>query len=108
MNRFEFTRKIAALLIMMIAEGERPIADYLKRSAEEQRRLFDKGLSKADGRTKKSGHQDAKALDIYFENEDDEDTILDAPKKGWKYWHDIWRKMGGKKMIPWDKGHFEG
>jgi peptidoglycan LD-endopeptidase CwlK len=35
------------------------------RTAEDQKKLFDKGLSKADGTIKKSYHQTGKAVDVF-------------------------------------------
>ena len=44
--------------------------------------------------------------------DEDKDGIVqelkEAPKQGWEYWHKIWKQWGGKKMIEWDRGHFEG
>lgn len=106
MTRFEFTDNICTLIIMMIAEGEKPLIDYVKRSAEEQRRLFDQKLSKCDGEIIRSAHQDGKAMDIYFLN--DKGDAITEPKKGFAYWHKKWEEdFGGKKVIEWDQGHFE-
>jgi len=104
MNRVEFTHNLVNLLAAMMLEGEHPIIDYVKRSAEEQKRLYEKGLSKCDGVRITSAHQGGKAADIYFI----EDDKLSDPKKGWEYWHKLWEEKGGKSMIEWDKGHFEG
>jgi len=106
MTRTEFTHKITTLLQRMIDEGESPIIDFVKRSDEEQRRLFDAGLSKCDGVNKISMHQYGKAMDIYFV--DKETHKLIPPLKGFEYWHSMWVEMGGDGIILWDKGHFEG
>jgi len=106
MNRVEFTRAKNNLIAIMILAGENPIEDYLKRSDEEQMRLFIKGLSKCDGIKIISGHQKGMAEDIYFVSDDG--TKLVNPKKGWEYWHKYWEGKGGKPMIVWDKSHFEG
>ena len=106
MNRSEFTDKITQLIRQMIAEGERPIGDYLKRSPEEQNRLFKLKLSKCDGYNITSGHQRGTALDIYFLSDDGRKLV--DPNKGWEYWHSEWEKLGGLSIIEWDKGHFEG
>jgi len=113
MNRVEFTRAKNNLIAAMILDGEYPIEDYLKRSPEEQNRLFRLGLSKCDGYIIISGHQKGIADDIYFPDLDDIDKDLDKnellpPKKGWEYWHKYWEGKGGKPMLEWDKGHFEG
>jgi hypothetical protein len=106
MNRLEFTRAKCNLIAAMFLEKEQPIEDYLKRSNEEQKRLFDLGLSKCDGFINVSGHQKGKAIDVYFLSEDL--TTLIDPKMGWEFWHKYWEGKGGKPMIEWDKGHFEG
>lgn len=104
MNRVEFTDKITELLRAMIDKGEDPIMDYVKRSDEEQQRLFKLGLSQRDGIEKISGHQKGRAMDIYFVV----DGKLIDPAKGWEYWHERWEEVGGQPIISWDKGHFEG
>lgn len=110
MNRVEFTKKLAALLSQMVFAGEMPILDYVKRSAEEQKRLFDEGKSKCDGLKVVSMHQYGKAADIYFLSEPDRygKVGLCDPISGFEYWHQVWKDMGGAEMIEWDKGHFEG
>ena len=123
MNRLEFTRAKCNLIAAMFLDKEQPIEDYLKRSNEEQYRLYcigrtfdsegnliskdeDKVVTNCDGKNEISGHQKGKAIDIYFLS-DDLTTLVD-PKKGYKYWHEYWEKKGGKPMIEWDAGHFEG
>ena len=103
MNRLEFTRLISALIIEMSRQEENPILDFVKRSDEEQKRLYDMGLSKCDGTNVISMHQRGKAADIYFL----EDGQLAPPKKGYAYWHEIWKNWGGEPEISWDEGHFE-
>ena len=103
-NRIEFTQALSILIINMIFYGESPIIDYVKRHDATQKMLFDQGLSKCDGTKKVSRHQRGMAADIYFIG----DSRLVDPKMGWEYWHERWEAMGGKKMIEWDKGHFEG
>lgn len=105
MRRVEFTKALSKLLAAMILEDELPIVDYVKRSAEEQNRLFKEGKSKLDGYKAMSKHQVGLAADIYFVGDDGKSLV--APKKGWEYWHGYWEKLGGQPMIVWDKGHFE-
>ena len=106
MNRVEFSKSAAKLLTHMYKRGELAIIDYVKRSDDEQMRLYLKGLSKCNGVNSKSWHQSGKAIDIYFLN--DALTELAPPKLGFEYWHNYWEKRcGGKPMIEWDKGHFE-
>lgn len=103
MIRIEFTQKIVALLSKMIAAWEPVIIDYVKRSDEEQKRLFDAGLSKCDGKEKQSAHQSGKAMDIYFIVDG---KLIDDGR--YEKWHKVWQeKYGGKPMIEWDKCHFE-
>ena len=103
MDRKTFTEKIAKLLVQMNEEGESPILDFAKRSAEEQNRLFKAGLSKCDGYKNPSRHQRGTAVDLYFCPA----SKLEDPIKGWDYWHTVWEEMGGNPIIAWDKGHFE-
>ncbi len=112
MNRIEFTKNKSKLILEMIAEGESPIEDYIKRSTTEQKHLFDLGLSKCDGTIKISPHQKGLASDIYFQDVGDVDkdgifAELIPPLRGWEYWHKRWEEKGGKPIILWDKGHFE-
>ena len=107
MTRVEFTERICRLILRMRMEREDPILDYIKRSSEDQKRLFIAGKSKCDGTTKVSGHQRGRAGDIYFLDLDDKSKLA-APIRGYTYWHKVWEEMGGKPMIEWDKGHFEG
>lgn len=106
MDRTEFTQKICSLINEMIAQGERPVGDYWKRSDEEQMHLFQEGKSKCDGIHNISQHQRGTALDIYFLTEDH--LHITEPKKGHEYWHKEWENKGGQPMISWDRGHFEG
>jgi hypothetical protein len=103
MDRVEFTENIVSLLHEMILMGEHPIIDFVKRSDQEQRRLFDAGLSKCDGVKNVSKHQTGSAMDIYFVGEGG----LEDPRMGFNHWHATWESFGGKKMIEWDKNHFE-
>ncbi|MFA5234558.1 MAG: hypothetical protein WC390_09180 [Sulfurimonas sp.] len=109
MTRTEFTLKIAQLIFLM-AKDDFPVMDFVMRSQSEQKRLFDAGLSKCDGKIKISRHQLGLAMDIYFL--DDKGNIdfgyesQRAKDCAVKY-HDIWVTMGGKPMISWDKSHYE-
>lgn len=121
MNRRKFTKNIAKLLIEMVEAGDMPIIDYCLRSAEEQNRLFNKGVSGCDGTVKKSAHQFGKAMDIYLVKERANGSVyIDY---NWKdeekaiKWHKCWEELGGKKMIKFknrlghiieDRPHFEG
>jgi hypothetical protein len=104
MTRIEFTVNIVALLKQMIDLGEHPVIDFVKRTAAEQKRLFDTGLSKCDGYTIISKHQTGRAMDIPFI----EDGRVAEPKLGFDHWHKVWEGWGGQPQISWDRGHFEG
>jgi hypothetical protein len=107
MNRKEFTKTLGMLIVDMILKGEEPILDYVKRSDEEQARLFERELSKCDGIANVSRHQRGCAADIYFP---DERGNLMPPKLGWKFWHKRWEDLSYGKaqpMIDQDKSHFE-
>jgi hypothetical protein len=106
MSRVLFTAILVDLLDDMIRQGDHPIVDYVKRSEEEQKRLFDAGLSKCDGVTNISKHQVGRAVDIYLIKDG---AMLDwaiVPEKA-KWYHDLWESLGGKPSISWDEGHFE-
>lgn len=107
MTRLEFTKKITHLILRMIDEGEDPLLDYVKRSDQEQAQLHYAGKSECDGHIKISQHQRGKAADIYFFNHNYK-SMIGPPQKGHYYWHTVWETMGGKPMISWDQGHFEG
>lgn len=64
-------------------------------------------ITNCDGIKNVSGHQSGKALDINFLS-DDNSKLLDAPKKGWTYWHNVAVEMDFGREIGWDKDHFEG
>ena len=66
MARCEFVKKITQLLSEMINEKDFPLIDYVKRSDEEQNRLFKLKKSQCDGFKIKSAHQRGMAMDIYF------------------------------------------
>jgi len=120
-NRRQFTKKVAQLLTEMVEAGDMPVIDYCLRSAEEQKRLFEKGVSGCDGTFKKSAHQYAKAMDIYLvkinsKNRPYVDYNWTQEEKAIK-WHKRWEQLGGKKMIKFtnrlghiieDRCHFEG
>jgi len=120
MNRFEYTDRITRFISRMIAEGEHPVGDSWHRLTEEQQFLFSLGRDKdgnvidkskvvtnCDGIKNISAHQFGKALDIMFLS-DDLTKVLPAPKKGWAYWHKVWKEeYGGKEDISWDEDHFE-
>ncbi len=108
MTRAQFTKELAALLQYMINNGESPIIDFVKRSTEEQQRLFNAGLSKCDGIKNPSRHQSGRAADIYLV--DAQGNMIDwnkIPEKSATY-HDFWEQSGGRMRIEWDRGHFEG
>jgi len=102
-TRVFFTQILTQLMREMIDAGLNPVFDYIKRSTEEQQRMFKAGLSKCDGIKKVSQHQNGKACDIYFIKNNDINWNADLYKK----WHDRWTKLGGKQVITWDPAHFE-
>ena len=105
-KRVDFTRALRVLLDSMIQNDDRPILDYVKRSDQEQKRLFDAGLSKCDGYRNVSKHQIALAADIYLINDDGSLHDWSLDDRAVKY-HRLWESLGGKPMISWDQGHFE-
>ncbi len=121
MNRRQFTKNIAKLLIEMAEAGDMPVTDYCLRSAEEQKRLFQEGVSGCDGYIKRSKHQFGKAMDIYLVKLNSKgDPYVDynwtQEEKALK-WHKRWVELGGRRMIVFknrlgkqieDRCHFEG
>jgi len=93
------------LLLAMESAGLRPIIDFVKRSDEEQKRLYLQNLSKCDGLLKVSQHQRGKAVDIYFLSETGK--LLEWSEALADQWHDWWELRGGAERIEWDSGHFE-
>jgi hypothetical protein len=104
--RQSFNVALVKLLNAMIEAGEIPLVDFVKRSNEEQKRLFDLGLSKCDGVNIRSKHQSGMAVDIYL-------TDKDGRLKDWSMgglatrYHALWESLGGKPELLWDRGHFE-
>jgi hypothetical protein len=102
-TRTQFTIRIAKLIFWVESKGWFPILDYVLRSKEEQRRLFNLDLSKCDGEKKKSKHQTGHAADLYIHDGD-----KNIQKKAlYKEAHEFWETLGGKPMIEWDQAHFE-
>ena len=103
-RRVEFTQMLVKLVIYAKSEGLNVFIDYVKRSAEDQYRLFKEGKSKCDGYKVLSRHQLGLAADIYIVNEDGQ---LDFNHNDYDKLHEYWEKMGGRKKIEWDIVHFE-
>ncbi len=115
MNRREFTKLLAGLInyanAQLASVGAWVVLDYVKRSDEEQKRLFDQGKSKCDGYNVRSRHQLGKAADLYpMRMEGDRVIMVDPMKEFPEIWRKIrarWEEYGGDQMIPWDPGHLE-
>jgi len=105
-KRTNFTKMLIDLASFMIANEDFPILDYLKRSTEEQKRLFELGLSKCDGVKIQSKHQVGIAIDIYLARADGTLKDWNDDGKG-KFYHDYWESLGGAPGLSWDIGHFE-
>ena len=104
--RQSFNIAMIKLLNAMVEAGEIPLVDFVKRSNEEQARLFKAGLSHCDGVNKRSKHQTGMAVDIYLTQDGGnlKDWTLD--NLGTNY-HKLWETLGGKPMLQFDIGHFE-
>jgi hypothetical protein len=111
MTRTETSIAISKLILMIDNDRKMglhdysPAIDYAKRSPEEQKRLFDKGLSKCDGYDKISAHQNGRAFDLLLFREGV--YIPEWPEELVTRYHTAWGLMGGKPLISWDQGHFE-
>ena len=113
MTRSEASLLIAKLIIQINLDrlsGEHnfsPAIDYAKRSPEEQRRLYDAGASKCDGRIKVSRHQVGRAFDVILF--DPAGRVVDNwPNDIIEKYHALWLSWGGVKVLEGDEGHFEG
>lgn len=104
-TRRKFTEMVAELIIESRRRGYEPFIDYVLRSAEEQNRLYREGKSKCDGYNKKSRHQNAKAVDIYFFDSKAGKVLWESPI--YAEMHEYWEELGGDPMIKWDQGHFQ-
>ena len=112
MTRSEVSILWARLLLQMEEDGLNPAADYVKRSDQEQARLFALNdpehhvwITSDDGVKHVSDHQRGKAMDVLlFDNKGD--LICNWPDKWAKKYHDLWTSWGGKPVIPKDVGHF--
>ena len=103
MTRSNFTQCVGQLIHQASLFGFDVILDWVKRDRETQKRMFDQGLSKADGTNKISAHQIGKAVDLYII----EGGKISEDKHKYQMLHDYWMILGGKPMINWDLAHFE-
>jgi len=108
MTRREFTSRLAMLIIYARDCGYDPFLEDVHRSDEEQRRLFEHGLSKCDGRTNTSKHQMGRAADLYLWDAETNRITGHEGKPAYEQLHIFWENLGGKPMIEWDLHHFEG
>jgi hypothetical protein len=123
-SQTEHTIRICTIILRMKGEGENPVKLDGKRSDPEQIRLYHIGrvfdehdnlisedktktITNCDGVKNISGHQKNIADDVGFLSPDGK-VLLKAPIKGWKYWHEVWKELGGQDEISWDEDHFEG
>jgi hypothetical protein len=102
-KRTDFTAAIAKLITLGNDHGLDLVLDWALRDDETQRRMYDRGLSKCDGTTKKSKHQAGCAVDLYIISNG---KISEEPDH-YKWLHERWVAMGGAPEILWDMGHFE-
>jgi len=102
-DRVFFTWILTQISQEIIDAGDQPIFDYIKRSNEEQKRLYKQKLSDCDGYKKISQHQLGKACDIYFIKNN---KIL-WNKFLYEKWHTRWQELGGSPAIPGDLCHFQ-
>lgn len=106
-KRTSFTSALSLLLLHMDANKDRPVLDFVKRSKEEQKRLYEEGKTECDGERQVSRHQVGLAADVYLLTP--EGGLVDwkeVPGKVQEY-HTYWEVLGGKPVVPWDLGHFE-
>lgn len=103
MNREGYTLRVALLIqyVPLICKY-RPILDYAKRTTPGQAYLFSLGLSRCDGRRRRSRHQVGKAFDVLLTD----GKKLHWPRKVYVKLHKFWELLGGRPMLSWDIGHF--
>ena len=113
-KRSRFTNALALLLLQMDSCKDVPLLDFVKRTTEEQKRLYEAGLSGCDGERIISKHQLGLAADIYLLSPDAK-SIIDwktIPLRS-EYYHEFWETLGGLPVLkdsegkPYDLGHFE-
>ena len=111
MTRRDFTKNIAILITEMVNAGDMPIADFCKRTDEEQKRMYDAGLSKCDGVVRVSKHQLGKALDIYLCRDNGNGGVIvdyswDKGKSS--KWHARWEQLGGNPLVTFHTNDSKG
>lgn len=106
--RADFVEMLGLLFTYATRTGYRLIITAVYRTPEEQKALFDRGLTKLDGFIKKSKHQLWRAVDL---------CIIDAESRpqwehdGYKALGEYWKSIGGTWGGDWaslnDVYHFE-
>ena len=111
MKRREFTINLSKLITYATEElkvhGFWIVLDYVKRSDEEQARLFAAGKSHCDGVNTISRHQLSQAADLYVIGPEGMVDPMKTIPDTWRKIRTYWEELGGDRMIPWDEGHFE-
>ncbi len=105
MTRRQFTLMVGLLIayVRFVCPYD-PIIGDVKRSRQEQARVFKLKLSKRDGVKKISDHQTGKGIDLYL----GKGRKLIWSRALYRKLHKFWELLGGKKMIFWDLSHFGG
>jgi len=110
-KRVEFNQKFGMLSVYAKLMDIPFICTSYTRTAEEQKLLFDKGLSRCDGYEKKSYHQLDRARDIAIiaENGNVINDYGDHPNYAvlGKYWESLGGRWGGNFEGFRDVFHFE-
>lgn len=65
-KRIEFFKRFCGFYLECYSKGIRLCPHSFYRTTEEQRQLFDAGLTKCDGTIKRSLHQDWLAIDVFL------------------------------------------
>lgn len=113
MKRHEFSPLVAKLILWIVEKGWFAILGHAERSKEEQKRMYDAGLSKCDGVNKISAHQyrDARgryAIDIFIHDGDGNINKVKLYEEA----HSYWSSLGGDPVTVFSNGskdwpHFE-
>ena len=103
LERIKFNQKFAMLTLNAMVNGINFICTSYTRTAEEQKLLFNKGLSRCDGHEKKSYHQLDRARDIVIIGEDGLPVNDYGDHPDYAVLGEAWESLAGR----WG-GNFEG
>ena len=101
LKRSEFERKFALLVTKAALQNIHFVTTSFLRTPEQQKSLFDQGLSLCDGSFKKSMHQRGRARDIVII--DTEGNLIWEHTADYDFLGNTWEAMGGTHGGRWFK-----